>query len=211
MARRPDNYGNIRPRLWGDYQNLPPGGYVLRIVKAETTRSKSGKEMLVVYFDIAEGEYEGFYRRRFDNSTRDNKKWQGVIYQVTEGSDFSLESFAGLISVLEDANPGFIYDDNDYDLPGKIFGGVFGEEEYTRQDGKIGTSVKCVGYLAVDKVRAGDFEIPSKKTLNQEPAPPPAQSAGMGYGAFGYGAGAGPSVPAGFSPIEDVSDDDLPF
>lgn len=67
---------------------------------------------------------------------------------------------------LEVSNPGFKWNWDENKLVGKLFGGIFGEEEYEKQDGSIGTTVKCRFVRSVDAIREGEFKTPEKKLLN---------------------------------------------
>ena len=74
--------------------------------------------------------------------------------------------FKGFISVIESSNSGFKWDWDEKKLVGKLFGGVFGEEEYEGTDGEIRTSVKCKQIRSADKIRSDDFTIPDIKKLS---------------------------------------------
>ena len=43
------------------FEQLPKGAYVCKILNVEEQTSKKGHSMVVVSFDIAEGEYKDFY------------------------------------------------------------------------------------------------------------------------------------------------------
>ena len=58
--------------LTGEFETLEPGGYICVIKKAKEETSTTGKKMLVIAFDIAEGEHAGFYQRRFDDLVKTN-------------------------------------------------------------------------------------------------------------------------------------------
>ena len=55
--RKPSDYDSVRV---GDYKVLPAGGYICRILKAEETTSSTGKPMLKIAFDIADGDFTGW-------------------------------------------------------------------------------------------------------------------------------------------------------
>ena len=50
---------------------------------------------------------------------------------------------------------------------GKLFGGVFGREQYKGQDGKLKFATKCRSIRPVDKIREG-VEVPADKLLPEE-------------------------------------------
>jgi hypothetical protein len=45
--------------LGGNYVILPEGEYIIQAVKAEDKTSKAGNEMVVVEFEVMDGDYEG--------------------------------------------------------------------------------------------------------------------------------------------------------
>lgn len=148
----------------GEYEKLEAGGYVCKILKVQAEEKDYGT-LLRIAIEITEGEHEGYYRRSFENKKQydDEAKWPGMYYQTVRQSD--LKFFKGFITSLEASNPGFKWDWDEKKLVGKIFGGVFGEEEYQKQDGTIGTSVKCKFVRSADSIREGRFKIPEIKRL----------------------------------------------
>ncbi len=121
--------------------------------------------LLKIAFDIAEGEHEGYYKRRFESKKQSNPdaKWPGMYYQAAKQDD--LRYFKGFITSIEASNPGFKWNWDEKKLVGKLFGGIFGEEEYEKTDGSIGTIVKCRFVRSVDAIREGKFKVPEKKRL----------------------------------------------
>lgn len=162
-----------KPQEWdtteaftGDFRTIQAGGHICKILAARTELTRSGKECLVVMFDIAEGESKDFYSEQHSKKAETNPdaKWQGVYRQSTEGN--SLKFFKGMITAIENSNSGYKFDWNEDTLRGKLFGGVFGEEEYQAQDGSIKKSTKCRFIRSVDQIRAG-VEVPEIKRLKQ--------------------------------------------
>lgn len=194
----PKNYDET-VGVTGDFEQLKAGGYICKIISAKEEESKNGNRMLVVAFDIAEGEHEGFYKRKYDEAVKNNKdinnkvKWpnNGVHRLMIEDKDGNCNKFfKGFITVVEKSNAGYDFKANKYDektLKDKLFGGIFGEEEYERMDGKIGTTVKIRWIRSVESIEDGKYEIPEIKRL------PNSQSNNM------------------FSVAVENSDDDLPF
>ena len=148
----------------GEFETLEPGGYICKILKVQTEERYYGT-LLRIGFDIAEGEHEGYYRRRFDQKKQydENAKWPGMYYQTVRQDD--LRYFKGFITSIEASNPGFKWDWDEKKLVGKLFGGIFGEEEYEKQNGEIGTIVKCGFVRSVDAIREGKFKVPEIKRL----------------------------------------------
>ena len=148
----------------GEFETLEPGGYVCKILKVQAEEKDYGT-LLRIAFDIAEGEHEGYYRRRFDQKKQydETAKWPGMYYQAAKQDD--LRYFKGFITSIEASNPGFKWNWDEKKLAGKLFGGIFGEEEYEKQNGEIGTIVKCRFARSVDSIREGKFKIPEIKRL----------------------------------------------
>jgi len=147
----------------GEYKTLELGGHIC-VIKKVTSEEKDYGTLLRIGFDIAEGEHKGFYQRQFDRKkeTNPDAKWQGMYYQTIKQDD--LKYFKGFITAIENSNNGFKWDWDETKLKGKIFGGVFGEEEYQKNDGTIGKSVKCRFVRSAEQVRKG-VEVPEIKKL----------------------------------------------
>lgn len=148
----------------GEFETLEPGGYICKILKVQAEEKDYGT-LLRIGFDIVEGEHEGYYRKRFDQKKQYDKtaKWPGMYYQTAKQDN--LRYFKGFMTSLEASNPGFKWNWDEKKLVGKLFGGIFGEEEYEKTDGSIGTIVKCRFVRSVDSIREGKFKVPEKKRL----------------------------------------------
>jgi hypothetical protein len=148
----------------GDFETLAAGGYVCKILKV-TSEDKDYGTLLRIGFDIAEGEHKDFYKRSFERKklTNPDAKWGGMYYQTVKEDD--LKYFKGFITAIEGSNSGFNWDWDEKKLVGKLFGGLFGEEEYEGTDGEVRKSVKCKQVRTADKIRTGDFTVPECKKL----------------------------------------------
>ena len=75
---------------FGDYTPLPAGGYICRIMGVEETKSKSGRDMIKVSLDIAEGEFKNRFAEAWKADTRADKKWgciaNQLVYDTTDGT-----------------------------------------------------------------------------------------------------------------------------
>lgn len=175
MITKPKDFDKARAYgATGDFNPLPLGGHVCRIVGAQEKKSKNGNDMIEVAFDIAEGsEYDGRFNERFKELRKDkpDAKWPnaGMFRTITSTKDGNCSSyFKGLITAIEESNAGFNFWSTGGDertLKNKMVGFVFGEEEYTGSDGKVHTAVKAVYAVSVDRVREG-IEPPAKKTVS---------------------------------------------
>lgn len=155
--------------LTGEYERLEAGGYICKIINAKEEKSSTGKNMLVLAIDIAEGEHKDFYKKRYDEDVKNADatkpaKWKGVYYQMLEGEK-AAGYLKGIMTSLENSNPNFKWDWNEKKLIGLKFGGVFGEEEYEKLDGSIGTNTKIKFIRTVKAIQEGNFKIPDIKKL----------------------------------------------
>lgn len=163
------------------WEQIKIGGHKCIIKQVEETKSQSGKDMLVVSFDTTNDDTQpGYYMDRWLSDTRDNKKWQGNMYIVTEGeyADANINRFLGAV---EHSNEGFEIKPG-ANLDPKVFkdkqvGIVFRREEYTTDDHQSRWSVKPFRFCSYDA--AFDQAIPKEKPLpgsvmqTPQPAPMP--------------------------------------
>lgn len=180
-----ENYDNVTP-ITGEFERLEAGGYICKIVNAKEETSKSGKRMLVIAIDIAEGDKKDFFRNRFTENANPDKKWPagGVYRQMLEG-DKAVGYLKGLMTSLEASNTGFKWDWDEKKLKDLKCGAIFGEEEYEKLDGSVGTTTKVKFIRTVKAIQDGNFKVPELKKLPQK---------GEAFDNFGT-----------------VADDDLPF
>lgn len=176
-----------------DSETLPRGGYVCRIISAKEESGSYGSYIKVA-FDIDEGDHAGFYRRKFDNNTNEDKKWPGV-YLLNEPKDDGSEKdgwtkrkFKTFIDALEDSNAGYHFDWDERKFKDKKIGIIFNYREFSTTDGSVATVANAQNVTSVDKIREGKYKIPKDKLIKET-------------------ATAASPVP-GFQPIVD---DDVPF
>ncbi len=162
---KPQGYDEAQ--AFGEFETLPAGGYKCIIKRVACEKTQAGKEYLKLAIDILEGEFKNFYQRRFDNDTREEKKWSGVWTVFTEGYDPGTTNpkFKGLITSVEASNPNFKFNFDEKTLEGKKVGIVFREEDFLGQlDRQVHTAVKP--FFAVSYDKAEDAKIPNKKELS---------------------------------------------
>lgn len=159
---------NEAPAYTGEFETLPPGAYKCQVIQVNMTQTQSGKEMMAICFDIAEGPFKDYYMKQFKSRQKSNQnaKYPGVFRQLTRGD--SLPFFKGVITSIEKSNPGYKWNWEEKSLVKKYFGGVFGREEYIGTDGKKHMSTKCVQIRSLDGMK--DAKIPEDKLLPPEPA-----------------------------------------
>lgn len=172
--------------LTGEFERLEAGGYICKIINAKEETSKSGKRMLVIALDITEGDKKDFFGNRFTENVNPDKKWPagGVYRQMLEG-DKAVGYLKGLMTSLEASNNGFKWDWDEKKLKDLKCGAIFGEEEYEKLDGSVGTTTKVKFIRTVKAIQDGNFKVPELKKLPQK---------GEAFDNFGT-----------------VADDDLPF
>lgn len=145
----------------GEFETIKPGAYVCRI-RHVTSEEKPYGFLLKIGFDIADGEYKGFYQKKFSESQGD--KWPGMYYQTAMHEKPSF--FKGFITAIENSNDSFKWDWNEQNLVNRVFLGVFGEEEYKNFSGDIKTVCKIQRVRSIDQLNS--VKIPEIKRLKQE-------------------------------------------
>ena len=165
---KPQGYDEAQ--AFGEFETLPAGGYKCKILKVECNTSTNGKEYLKIGFDIAEGKYKDFYRKKFDNDTRgvEEREWGGIWVVFTEGYEPNTtnSTFKGLITSVEASNPNFKFNFDEKTLVNKKVGLVFREEEFEGMFGETKSATKP--FYAVSYDKAEEAKVPKPKTLPEK-------------------------------------------
>ena len=144
----------------GESKRLPAGGYVCKYTKVE---DNNGKNYLYMEFDIAEGEFRGY----FEDLEERAGFWAGKCYRSY--SEKALPMFKRMCSAVTKSNKNFIFDGNQHcdesTLIGKKVGMILGEEEYTGNDGSTKTRIYVAREISIDDLKAGKFKVPELKKL----------------------------------------------
>lgn len=191
-----------KPQEGSSSRKLPAGGYIVRIMNAKMENAKtSGLPMVVIQFDICEGEYMNYFREKYDTdkSYRDNAKWQGIarIPAVdAEGKQRSgFNSFCGAVEKSNDIK--LPTEDVPFlnALKGQVLGIIFGREEVKLQNGDLVWTTKPKYYRSTETIDSGNYQIPQ-----DEP----------------YRSSAGTAFASAFSPADGLdsfsaAEDDIPF
>jgi len=166
----------------GEFTRLPAGGYIAEIKAVE---DKADKEYLAITFDIASGEFKGFYSDEWGQA-------HPYAHQfVRSYKDKALGMFKGFLQAIDKSN-GTKFEAqaktglNERDLVGKRIGVVIGYEEYNSDRGEVRERSRVTATRSVEAIERGDFKVPELKKL---------------------AAPAGPA-PEGF---ENINPDELPF
>lgn len=121
----------------GEFKRIPAGAYNCVICKAEDFPDK---EYLCITYDIAEGEFSGYYSEMRTN----HPDWGnvGVLYKSYKPK--ALPMFKRFCSAVSKSNVNFIFDggsinSDEQTLKGKRIGLVLGEEQYYSNSGDLKT------------------------------------------------------------------------
>lgn len=152
-----------------DFVRLPAGGYVCRIISA--TDHNEEKPYLEIVYDIAEGEYAGYYSDDWakDNPWAHSTRW----YYTTK----ALGMFKGNLKAVDESN-GTTFETmaqtgiDERKLAGCLVGMIIGEEEYESNRGEVRTRLRVRGIRPVQTIRDGKFKQPELKRLETEYTPP---------------------------------------
>ena len=162
-------YEQEKTAVMGESNKLEAGNYLCKILNAKCENSKSGNPMLILQFDIAEGDFKDYYRQSFETNKKvdANTTFKGVFYQNMTGA--SLKFYKGVLTSIEKSNNIKIDGENGFDseiLKGKVFLGRFGEEEYLGNDNQVKAITKLRFISSTDKK---DLPILDKMTLKDTP------------------------------------------
>lgn len=174
-----NGYNEVQPVLPGEFLKLPPNGYVCQIVNVELGISKAGNPMIILYLDIAEGGFTGFFKDATDRvkNFRSDTKWDSsAIYrQLIFNNDGKVSRFfKGLLTCFEKSNQ-ITFNTHPFDeqkLRGCLIGFIFAEEEYQKRDGTISARVFPKFPKVVADIRQGNFSIPETKKFSPPVATP---------------------------------------
>ena len=181
--KKPKGYDEAQ--TYSDNYRLPAGGYVVQIMKARLGKyENSGNEYLELMFDISEGQYTGFYRKQYEESQFEPKKYKGTIkinLPKEDGSEqdgWTLRTLKTQMTAIEDSNEGYTWEWDESTLAGLTAGLLFRNKEYEYND-KKGFWTEPFRFIAAEKVRSGDFTTPKDKLLDNS-----SQSFGSGQTGF---------------------------
>ena len=154
-----------------EWEQLPKGAYVIKLmnVKEEANKNSSGTH-LAIAFDIAEGEYQGFYKKAFENDTREDKKWNNdaVIYincPEDNSQQWVIDNFNKFITAVEDSNEGYHWSWDEKTLKNKLVGAKFCIEQ-SEYEGKIYDHTKAKWFIAAKKIRDGKYgKLPNDRLI----------------------------------------------
>lgn len=180
-----ENFENVQASS-GEFARPTAGGYICKITDVEDVpMNEQGKgDYLRIEYDIADGEFKGYYKEQFD-------RWGGNWYAsfIRSYKEKALGMLKHFTNCVEQSNAGYSWDWNEKGLIGKVVGLVIGEEEYKNNAGEIKTKLVVSQIKTVEEIKNGDFKVPATKKLAVENST---------------------NSIAGFTPVEDLSNE-LPF
>lgn len=197
MIKRFNDYEQTQ--AYGDFQQLPKGGYVMKILDARIENKGYG-DYIMIAGDVEGGEYHHYFAKNYKAQTGEDKKWRGnylLNIPADDGSErdgWTKRRFKTFTEALEDSNPGYHFDWDETKFKGKMIGGLFNAREYEKSDGDTAWATNWGGVCAVEKIRDGSFTLPKDKPLRGR-----AQNAQPVTGSDG------------FMQIPDGIDEELPF
>ena len=149
-----ENWNEIEAKGMEDFKILPIGAYECKIINAvENHNEQSGKTTLKVMVDIASGEYKDYFKKRYDNNTAIDRRWDNnaTKYLAFEGENTSF--FKGFITTVENSNVGYKWNWEESTLRDKKIVGVFQYEEYEKQDGTKALKVRLTKFRSLEKLK----------------------------------------------------------
>ena len=180
----------------GAKENMPIGAYIAKILEAKEVEYSWGN-VLVISFDVTEGEHKDFFANDYKAQTNEDKKWRGT-YRLnipkddgTEQDGWTKNTFNSAMYAIEASNKGYAWAWDEKTLKGKSVGVLFRNFEW-EINGKTGWSTECGMLLAVDDARNGKFKPMKDKPLKNK-------------------SGTAQTASSSFSELPPVYDGDLPF
>ena len=182
--RRIENYETVQAST-GEFARPSAGGYICKIMDVTDVdhNPNTGKgQYLRIEYDIASGDFAGYFKKQFD-------KWGGdwKANFVRSYKEENLGMLKHFTNCIEQSNAGYEWDWNEKGLIGKVVGLVLGEEEYENKSGEIKTKLIVSQIKTVEEIKNGDFKVPAPKKLTTQ------------------------SSTNDFVPLAPATDDDLPF
>lgn len=155
-----------------EYEALPKNAYIISLlrVKEEANKDNTGT-YLKIAFDIAEGEFAGFYKKAFENDSREDKKWNNdaVLYinvPKDNSEQWMIDNFNKFMTAVEDSNEGYHWNWDENTLKDKLVGAKFCIEQ-SEYDGRIYDHTKAKWFIAAQKIRDGKFgKLPNDKLIS---------------------------------------------
>lgn len=183
-----EGYNGYKAEKSAARELLPAGGYAAKILDAKEQKYDWGR-VLLISFDIIEGDFKDFFKADYNGQTGEDKKWRGVMRlnvpkdDGSEKDDWTKRSFGNAMWAIEDSNSGFKWDWDETKLKGKLVGVLFRNREwemYTDQGYKTGWTTECSNLSSIEDIRNGKFKVPKDKPLSGKKASSFSEAASTG-------------------------------
>lgn len=178
--QKPNNFDNVQTS--SDFTPVRIGGHHLVIKQVQEQKTATGKDMIVVLFDMAAGDDQAdYFMKSFKADIRPDKKWprNGRQYVVvTDNTGGCSRSFKTFINSVEKSNNGFVTQWGDKfceQFKNKRIGGVFGEVE-NEYNGKVSMRHELRWFCADDAVENARTPQPKYLPNTNRTVPAPATS-----------------------------------
>ena len=169
-------YKDAQASIGGEFKKLPAGGYIVEITDVKDVPTK---EYLQVVFDIAMGEFKGFYG---DEWGKEHPAAHSIYRSYKPDNMKYFKGFIACVDKSNGTNFGSLYAGsepvNERLLIGKRFGVIIGYEEYKTDRGEIGQRTYVVQNRStqgleewLQDVAIGKEKLPELKKLKPEVAP----------------------------------------
>lgn len=144
---------------------LSAGGYICKI-KDVVIEQKNDNEYMIIIFDINEGDYKEYYankHKKFGGNYA-GKYFIRLPDEDASDDDIKLRQLKTFIEHIESSNQGYVWNFQEQTLKGKLFGGIFGEKEYS-YEGKNGVYVTLRLTASVSDIKEANYIIPPIQKL----------------------------------------------
>lgn len=112
-------------------EQLPKGAYVVKIMNAKED-TVFNRQCISILFDIAEGEYAGFYQKQYEDAKKNGEDavWPydarlNVTIPNETSEQWVWDRYNEFFTAIEDSNDTYTFSSDLTKLKGKIFGGKF--------------------------------------------------------------------------------------
>lgn len=162
-------YSGYKAEVSTPREILPAGGYVAKILNANEIQYSWGN-ILLISFDICEGEKAGFFKQDYNQQIQEDKKWRGT-YRLrvpkddgSEQDGWTKKTFNRAMGAIEESNPGYHWDWNENTLNEKMVGVLFRNREW-EMNGNTGWTTECCALAVAEDIRSGRYKTPKDKPL----------------------------------------------
>lgn len=167
---QPKDFNEVQS--YAGFEPLAAGGHVCKIMNVEETKSKAGRDMIVISLDTDKTDSQPeYFTNQYKSNTKADKKWSNnatVRQLVLDAEGNTNRGFKTFIDLVEKSNNGFKVqwgENFTKCLKGKLIGALFGREEYLDNVGMSKFTVKHQAFRTVEDIKKG-VDAPADKLLN---------------------------------------------